>query len=53
MRRLLAILALALCLAPGTWVRSPRPKADTRQILTAYALATPRVGLGPLEATGA
>ena len=53
MRKLLAILAVALCLAPGTWVRSPRPPADTRQRLTVYGLAMPRVDLGPLAVTGA
>jgi hypothetical protein len=44
---------VALCLAPGTWVRSPRLPADERQILTVYALAMPRADLGPLSPTGA
>jgi hypothetical protein len=53
MRKLALLLVLILGLAPGTWLRSPRPPADQRQILSFTALPVPEVDLGPLEPVGA
>ena len=53
MRRLVVLLVVALGIAPGTWVRSPAPQNDTRQILTVTGLELPAIALGPLELTGA
>ena len=53
MRKLFLILAVVAGLAPGTWLRSPRPPADTRQVVSFDALRVPQVDLGPLEAAGA
>lgn len=47
------MLVVALGLAPGTWLRSPRQPDDDRQVLTVRAIAVPRVDLGPLELSGA
>ncbi|HEY6817184.1 MAG TPA: esterase-like activity of phytase family protein [Croceibacterium sp.] len=52
MRRLLVLLVVALGLAPGTWVRSPVPPPDRRQILEITALSIPPADLGPLDLTG-
>lgn len=53
MRKALLLLVVILGLAPGTWLRSPPPPVDTRQILTFTALQVPKVDLGPLELGGA
>ena len=53
MRKALLLLLVILGLAPGTWLRSPRPPADERQLLSLHALRIPDVDLGPLEPTGA
>jgi len=53
MRKLALIVVVILGLAPGTWLWSPRPPADKRQILTFTALRIPKVDLGPLEPAGA
>jgi hypothetical protein len=53
MRKLFLILAVIVGLAPGTWLRSPLPPADTRQVLSFSALRLPAMNLGPLEPTGA
>jgi hypothetical protein len=53
MRKVVLLLVVILGLAPGTWLWSPRPPADTRQILSLRALPMPNVDLGPLEPTGA
>src|SRR6187551_1785513 len=53
MRKLLVLLVVALGLAPGTWVRSPLPPADTRQVLFFRSLPTPNADLGPFELAGA
>lgn len=53
MRKVLLLLVVILGLAPGTWLWSPRPPADRRQILHFVPLQVPRVDLGPLELTGA
>lgn len=53
MRKLALLLVVILGLAPGTWLRSPRPPADERQILRFAALPVPAVDLGPLEPVGA
>lgn len=53
MRKLFLIFALIVGLAPGTWLRAPKPPADHRQVLDVSALPVPRADLGPLELTGA
>jgi hypothetical protein len=53
MRKAALLLMLILGLAPGTWLRSPRPPADERQILRFHALPVAEVDLGPLEPAGA
>jgi len=53
MRRLVALLLVALGLAPGTWWRSPVPAADERQIVSFTPLPLPEVDLGPLRLAGA
>jgi hypothetical protein len=53
MRKFLLLLVVILGLAPGTWLWSPRPPADRRQVLNFHSLRIPVVDLGPLEPTGA
>jgi hypothetical protein len=53
MRRLLALLLVALGLAPGTWWRSPPPPASDRQAVTVTPLVGMGAKLGPLELAGA
>lgn len=53
MRKFALILVVLVGLAPGTWLWSPRPPADQRQILNMSALRVPNVHLGPLEPVGA
>jgi hypothetical protein len=53
MRKVLLLSMLILALAPGTWLRSPWPPADDRQILSFGDLAVGEGGLGPLEPAGA
>lgn len=53
MRKVLLLLVVILGLAPGTWLRSPRPPADGRQVLSFIPLRVPAVDLGPLEPAGA
>lgn len=53
MRRLVALLVVALGLAPGTWWRSPVPTEDSRQPVTFTRIAVPAVDLGPLMLAGA
>ncbi len=52
MRKLVLLLMLILALAPGTWLRSPRPPADERQILSVRALPVGAIELGPLAPVG-
>jgi len=52
MRRLAALLLVALGLAPGTWWRSPLPPVDVRQVVTFTPLRVPGADLGPLELAG-
>jgi len=53
MRKVVLLLVVILGLAPGTWLWSPRPPADKRQILSLRALQIPDVDLGPLMPAGA
>ena len=53
MRRLVALLLVALGLTPGTWWRSPVPAADNRQIVSFTPLPQPDLDLGPLRLAGA
>ena len=53
MRKAFLLLVVILGLAPGTWLWSPRPPADRRQILSWRALEIADVDLGPLEPAGA
>jgi len=53
MRKVALLLVVMLGLAPGTWLWSPRPPPDQRQILDIRALQLPDVDLGPLEPAGA
>ena len=53
MRKLALLLVVILGLAPGTWLRSPRPPANQQQILGFVELPVPAVDLGPLEPAGA
>lgn len=53
MLRRLALLALiTVALAPGTWLRSPRPVADYRNILLLEPLPLPQARIGEVEITG-
>jgi hypothetical protein len=53
MWRLIALLLVALGLAPGTWWRSPLPPSGDGQGVTFVPLAVPPVDLGPLQFAGA
>src|SRR6478752_3669230 len=53
MRKAVLLLVVVLGLAPGTWLWSPRPPPDKRQILSFRALPIPDVDLGLLEPAGA
>lgn len=53
MRKVALLLVVALGVAPGTWLRSPRPPADERQALSFTTLQVPEADLGPLELAGA
>lgn len=53
MRRLLALLLVALGLAPGTWWRAPAIAEDERQTLAFVPLEVAAADLGPLELAGA
>ena len=53
MRKLALLLVVILGLAPGTWLRSPRPPAGEREVLSFTVLRVPPVELGPLEPAGA
>jgi hypothetical protein len=52
-RRLLLLAVVALGLAPGTWVRSPKPVPDNRQRLEITRVDAPHYRAGPLELVGA
>jgi hypothetical protein len=53
MGRLILLLIVALGLAPGTWVRSPRPVYDERQILLAIPQPHGARASGPMRLAGA
>lgn len=54
MRRLVLLTMVALGLAPGTWVRTPRPvSTDERPILSATPLPLPDMGRSDLRVAGA
>lgn len=53
MRRLFLLIVVAVGLAPGTWLRSPRAPADNRQILAIAPLPVLAGDLGPLRLVGA
>jgi hypothetical protein len=53
MRRLVALLLVALGLAPGTWWRSPLPPANDAPVVMFTPIAVPGAELGPLALAGA
>lgn len=52
-RKVVLLLGVILGLAPGTWLRTPSPPADTSQVVGFVPLPAPEVALGPLELAGA
>ncbi|MFZ1743171.1 MAG: esterase-like activity of phytase family protein [Pontixanthobacter sp.] len=53
MRRLILLAIVALCLTPGTWVRSPLPAVNHSQRLSFKPLTVTQTKLGELDLRGA